>query len=36
VLGARGSWEVLLGFRIEFFSTWENLLFENFCEYAFS
>jgi len=33
---ARGSWEVLLGFRIEFFSTWENLLFENFCDYAFS
>src|SRR5262249_26468816 len=33
---AWGSWEVLLGFRVGFFSTWENLLFENFCEYAFS
>src|SRR5262249_21850884 len=35
-LDAWGSWEVLVVFRIEFFSTWENLLFENFCEYAFS
>ena len=31
---AWGSWEVLLGFRVGFFSTWENLLSKNFCEYA--